>query len=176
MRILPVILLILPQWALAAGSEDDTPPDPSPTTQECPEGQVYQPDTETCVDIEESDLEPEAQIQTVRELAYAGRLQDAQNMLDQISDQGDDMVLTYRGFTARKLDQIEAARDWYGKALATNPDNLLARSYMGQGYVETGDIDLAQLQLAEIRARGGAGSWAETSLVNALNSGESYSY
>ena len=66
----------------------------------------------------------------VRELAYAGRYLDAQGVLAAMSDQNDDRVLTYKGFTNRKLGNVEVAMVFYQKALDKNPDNIQARSYI----------------------------------------------
>ena len=93
-----------------------------------------------------------------------------------MSDQTDDRVLTYLGFTHRKMGNVDLGMRYYHKALAKNPDNLLARSYLGQGLIEAGDADAAVAQLREIIARGGKGSWSETSLRTALNTGVTYSY
>ena len=93
-----------------------------------------------------------------------------------IADQSDDRVLTYWGFTHRKLGHTELANAFYLKALAKNPDNLLARSYMGQGFVAEGRVDDAIAQWREIRARGGEGTWAEASLRESIRSGITYSY
>ena len=112
----------------------------------------------------------------VRELAYAGRYQDAIKVLDQMPEQLDDRVLTYRGFTARKLGDLELANVYYQQAIDTNPDNILARSYMGQGLVEAGDKLAALTQLREIQTRGGTGTWSEVSLRNAIQTGTTYSY
>ena len=62
------------------------------------------------------------------------------------------------------------------KAIAKNPDNLLARSYMGQGLVAAGKTELAIGQWKEIVARGGAGGWPEESLRTALETGLTFSY
>ena len=93
-----------------------------------------------------------------------------------MSDQSDDRVLTYRGFTARKLGQIDVAMVFYQQALDANPDNLLARSYMGQGLVAQGDRVAALTQLREINARGGADTWAAKSLRTAIETGVTYNY
>ena len=61
-------------------------------------------------------------------------------------------------------------------ALAQNPDNLLARSYMGQGLVLEGDWVGAKRQYDEIIARGGRGTWAEASLRDAITTGTTYTY
>ena len=86
------------------------------------------------------------------------------------------MVHTYRGFTARKMGDMDAAMRAYGRALDINPDNILVRSYMGQAFVETGQYELAQAQLTQIRTRGGRGTWAEISLRLAIQSGTTYNY
>ena len=65
---------------------------------------------------------------------------------------------------------------FYQNAIDTNPDNILARSYMGQGFVSEGRTDLAIEQWREIKARGGEGTWAEASLREAIRTGLTYSY
>ena len=111
----------------------------------------------------------------MRELAYDGQLENAQNIL-RIMDQNDDRVQTYWGFTYRKMGELKLANAYYSEAIAANPDNILARSYMGQGFVVEGKTDLAIEQWREIKARGGEGTWAEASLREAIQTGLTYSY
>ncbi|MDX2482780.1 MAG: hypothetical protein QNK42_03890 [Pseudodonghicola sp.] len=172
------LTLTLPGLALAAGmgGSDSTPPKPTETTGTCEGVQVWDPETETCVDPKEGALDADTLYRAVRELAYAGRYTDAQGVLRAMPDQGADRVLTYWGFTHRKMGHRVLARSFYERALAANPDNLLARSYMGQGFVADGDTDAAIAQWREIKARGGAGSWAEASLREAIRSGLTYNY
>ena len=47
---------------------------------------------------------------------------------------------------------------------------------MGQGLVDAGDKVAALAQLREIQNRGGAGTWSEVSLRNAIQTGTTYSY
>jgi hypothetical protein len=47
---------------------------------------------------------------------------------------------------------------------------------MGQGLIEAGDKAAALAQLREIQARGGRGGWPETSLREALATGQTYNY
>jgi Tfp pilus assembly protein PilF len=93
-----------------------------------------------------------------------------------MADQASDRVLTYRGFTARKLGNLALANLYYKRAIDTNPDNILARSYMAQGFVIAGQKVAAIAQLREIQARGGAGTWAETSLRKSIADGTVYNY
>lgn len=176
MRTFTALALCLPTLAFAAGSDDSTPPTPTETTTTCEEGYIWDDEQSACVVPEESQLDDDSLIEAVRELAYAGRINDAQDVLDHIGDQDADMVLTYRGFTARKSGDLEAADRWYKMALVQNPNNHLARSYMAQGMVAQGQYDLARAELHEIRARGGRGGWADMSLALALRTGTTSSY
>ncbi|AHD00650.1 tetratricopeptide repeat protein [Leisingera methylohalidivorans] len=168
--------LTLPITANAAGGNDWNPPKPSETTKTCKGKRVWDANKKRCVRPKKSSLNQQGLMDAARELAYAGRQQDAQAVLSAMPDQQDSLVLTYWGFTHRKLGNLELAQAYYDQALKRNPNNILARSYMGQGLVEQGKYGAALIQWKEIRARGGNGSWAEASLRNALETGASYSY
>jgi tetratricopeptide (TPR) repeat protein len=176
-RFIPAFLLALvPAAAFAVGSGDSSAPKPTPTSTECKEGLVYDEDKKECVAPKDSRLDDEQRYRAVRELAYAGKYRGASEVLDAMADQGSDQVLTYRGFIARKTGDIELGMAYYRQAIARNPDNLLVRSYMGQGFVEQGQIDLASDQLLEILARGGAGTWPAEALRTAIATGVTVSY
>ncbi|WP_323776433.1 tetratricopeptide repeat protein [Leisingera sp.] len=168
--------LTLPITAHAAGGNDWNPPKPSETTKTCKGKRVWDANKKRCVRPRKSSLNQQGLMDAARELAYAGRQQDAQSVLRAMPDQQDSLVLTYWGFTHRKLGNLELAQTYYDRALKRNPDNILARSYMGQGLVEQGKYGAALIQWKEIKARGGDGSWAEASLRNALETGASYNY
>ncbi len=168
--------LSLPVPVMAAGGGNETAPKPTQTIKDCRGVRVWDETKQRCVRPKKSSLNDDQLYDAVRELAYAGRYTDAQGVLDAMSDQSDDRVLTYRGFTARKLGDLELANVFYQRAIDTNPDNILARSYMGQGMVAAGYKFAAIEQLREIQARGGAGTWAETSLRKAIESGTTYNY
>ena len=177
---LPALALAfaLPATAHAAGTGSDstTPPSTTKTTQSCEGVQVWDEKTKTCVDPKDSALDADTLYDAVRELAYAGRIPDAQGVLAAMPNQQDDRVLTYWGFTHRKLGHRELASQYYERAIASDPDNLLARSYMGQGFVEEGKLGLALTQWKEIRKRGGTGTWPEVSLRQALETGHTSTY
>ena len=175
MRLTIALLVTLPVAALAVGMDDDTPPTPTETTEVCEEGLVWDIATETCMTPEESTNDDSAMRGAVRELAYEGRYADASAVLDTL-EPSDPWVLTYRGFIARKTGDWDAALGYYQAALTADPDLLLARSYMGQGYVAEGEFVLARAELSEIRARGGRGTWAEVSLRMALETGVGSGY
>ncbi len=174
--LLALPLLGLPGPGFAAGGDDWNPPKPTDTTKTCRGKRVWDAEKGRCVRPKQSSLNQDELFDAARELAYAGRIIDAQAVLAAIPDQADDRVLTYWGFTQRKLGNLPLANAFYEQAIAQNPDNLLARSYMGQGFVEEGQFGLALAQWQQIRARGGAGTWPETSLRRALETGATSSY
>lgn len=192
---LATLLLVLPGLAFAAGDDSNAPPKPTETTKDCFQARQWDPEKKVWVRFSQpvngvwdasirkcvrpdktSHLDTDTLYQAVRELAYAGRYEDAQKVLATMPDQTDDRVLTYWGFTHRKLGNLETAMMFYEDAVARNPDNMLARSYMGQGLVEAGNLDAAKVQLAEIETRGGGFSWAGTSLREAIYTGRTYNY
>ncbi|WP_170390439.1 tetratricopeptide repeat protein [Ruegeria arenilitoris] len=179
MRLLMATALALQTFAFApavsAAGGDSSPPKPTNTTKKCLFGRVYDEAAGRCVKPNKTNFSEEQLYQAVRELAYDGQFENAQNVL-RVMDQDDDRVLTYWGFTYRKMGEAELANTYYQRAIESNPDNILARSYMGQGYVTEGKTELAIAQWREIKARGGEGTWAEASLREAIRTGLTYSY
>jgi tetratricopeptide (TPR) repeat protein len=169
-------LSLLPFTALAAGSGDSEPPKETKTSTECTGGQVWDEKTKTCSDAKSGQLDNDTLFKAVRELAYAGRPEDALTVLSAMTEGDTDRVLTYKGFANRKAGRLEEGLAYYDAALQVNPDNLLTRSYLGQALVEMGELQLAQVQLDEIVARGGAGGWPATALEKAIATGQTYSY
>ena len=131
--------------AFAAGDDETSPPAPTPTLR-CHEGQIHDKRTGKCVPAKSSSLGDRERFQAVRELAYAERYAAATLVLDAITDQLDDRVLTYRGFLLRKTGRLVQALGYYRSAVEKNPNNLLVRSYMGQGFIESGDLAAAKQQ------------------------------
>ena len=154
----------------AGGGEEKAPQKPK-----CEKGFIYDKKTKECVVAQESNLDVDSLYENVRELAYAGRYDDAQVVLAQMPAD-DDRTLTYLGFTHRKMGNTDAAMKYYNRALEVNPANILARSYMGQGFVTQGRMVEAVAQLREINKRGGAGTWAEASLRRAILDGTTTDY
>lgn len=156
---------------LAAGGGNETAP-PKP---KCEAGLIYDKKTKSCVNAQESNLDLDSLYENLRELAYAGRYADAEIVMAQMPAD-DDRRLTYMGFTQRKQGNLDAAMGYYSAALAVNPSNNLARSYMAQGFVEQGKMAQALAELREIRAHGGTGTWAEASLRTAIATGRTFNY
>jgi len=88
-------------------------------------------------------------------LINARHYSDALELLWAIETRQDPKVLNYIGFASRKLGGLDEGIVYYHKALAIDPDYTLAREYLGEGYLQKGDIVSAKRQLAEIGARCG---------------------
>ena len=170
MRVLTLVLgiILAPAAAYSVGSSD--PPEPeTPTTQQCEDGELWDEKSESCVPSEESFLQDGQRLHAVQILAHNGQYERAWQILGTVTDQSRDEVLAYKGFLSRKAGDFETAMTYYDAALTQNPDNLLARSYMGMAMAERGELELAQVQLQEIRARGGSGGWPEQALLAVIS-------
>jgi tetratricopeptide (TPR) repeat protein len=174
--ILAAAFVLAPFVALAAGSDDTEPPTPTETTTKCEEGTVWDEKTKLCVKPEESSLNDDQRFGAVRELAYAGRYDEAKEVLAAMTEGETARVLTYQGFLLRQTGEIEKGIAAYEQAIALQPDNILARSYYGQLLVQMDELALANDQLAQIIVHGGSGTWAETSLSTAIKTGVTYTY
>ena len=171
-----IAALFVPAFALAAGGGGATAPKPTETTKKCTDGKIWDKGSKACVQASNSHLDDDTLYGAVREFAHAGQLDHAQIALAAMSDQSEDRVLTYWGYTHRKMGDVEKGMAYYRLAIARNPANILARSYMGQALVEQGDLVGARLQLRAIAEAGGQGSWAQASLYQAIALGTTYSY
>ena len=110
-----------------------------------------------CVKLVAGLLDDQDLYEQGRELAKNGRYEEALVVLAAIVNQNDPKVLNYTGYSHRKAGRLEIGIAYYRKALAINPNFVLAREYLGEGYVAAGRIDLAKAELAEIEKRCGIG-------------------
>jgi tetratricopeptide (TPR) repeat protein len=88
-------------------------------------------------------------------MARQGQYSQALAVFKMAADQNDPRILTGVGFATRKLGNVDAAFDYYGRALARDPNLVLTRAYLGEAYIQKGDIASAEGQLREIAARCG---------------------
>ena len=108
-----------------------------------------------------------------RQLALDGHYQDAIKVLELAANDNDPAVLTYLGYSHRKLGNIDLGISLYKKALDIDPDNVDTREYLGEGYVSKGELDLAWLELVEIEKRCGTTCVEYQALEKAMRSGNS---
>lgn len=174
--ILAAAFAVAPQLAVAAGSDDTAPPMPTETTTVCEKGTIWDEKTKACITVDDQSLNDDQRYGAVRELAYAGRHDEALAILALMSEGETARVMTYQGFLLRQTGRVEAGIAAYKRAIAIDPGNILARSYYGQLLVQMDDTAQAQVQLDAIRATGGQGTWAETALAAAMATGVTYTY
>jgi tetratricopeptide (TPR) repeat protein len=124
-----------------------------------------------CVKAESGILPDEELYQQGRSLAKAGKYEEALLILATIKNQNDPRVLNYTGYSNRKAGRIDIGITYYRKALAIDPNFVLAREYLGEGYVAAGKIDLAQVELNEIKARAGVNSEEYKDLAKSIATG-----
>ena len=131
----------------AAGG--DSAPAPS-----CPAGQIKDSDGK-CKPADNTAIDRDARVSYGIALAQADRYEEAIAALMPLAGEDDPQVLNYLGFAHRKAGRLETGIGYYQRALAANPDYVLAREYLGEAYLTMGRLDLAEAQLAEIEARCG---------------------
>ena len=82
------------------------------------------------------------------------KAKDYQGALAQLRELADDVqhadVYNLLGFTLRKTGDFKTSLTYYTKALEMAPDHKAAREYLGELYVETGNMDKAKEQLAAL--------------------------
>jgi tetratricopeptide (TPR) repeat protein len=124
-----------------------------------------------CAPLESGILPDEDLYQQGRVLAKAGQYDWALQVLATVKNQNDPRVLNMTGYSNRKAGRLEIGITYHRKALAIDPNFVLAREYLGEGYVAAGKIDLAQIQLSEIKNRVGVDSEEYKDLLKAITSG-----
>ena len=132
-----------PAFASASGGSGSSTPS-------CKAGYVYDTNKKECVKA--SSLNDEQLYQQGRDLALAGRYEEALGALAAVQTQNDSRVLTMIGYAKRKLGSVDEGMAYYQQALAIDPNNADTREYLGEAYVEKGRMDLAKTELANVEA------------------------
>ena len=88
------------------------------------------------------------------ELVEAADFEEALEVLETLNrkEPGNADVLNMLGFAHRKLGAVETAFDHYRDALAIEPRHLGANEYLGELYLETGELEKAEERLGELVA------------------------
>ncbi len=169
-----VALMLVAGTSFAAGTPAPAAPAVSPMQLLCKTGEVVKTVkvkgkmTKKCVKATAGIISNEDMYQQGRLLAKQGEYEWAITVLSAVSDQNDPNVLNYLGYANRKAGRLDIALTYYNKALAINPDFILAREYLGEGYVAAGKLDFAKAQLAEIERIGGVNSEEYLDLSKAI--------
>lgn len=86
-----------------------------------------------------------------RDLAVNGHYIPALKLLKQIRHP-DSMAYTMMGYAERKMGNYKLSLSYYEKALKLEPNNVNAHEYLGEAYVEQGELDLAKSELGKVKA------------------------
>ena len=125
----------------------------SPT---CSNGKVWNKKQKKCMPPQAVD--DDSLYEAGRDLAMQGRYGEAIEVLSLAADKTDPRILNYLGYSHRKAGRITVGLGYYQEALRIDPDYTLVREYMGEAYLQLGDVDAAKSQLTEIEKRKGKGS------------------
>jgi len=169
--ILPLIVMTLVlTWALPSYAFDFWNWGKS---KKCPSGTAWSKQQGKCVGQKSGLLSDEDLARAGRQLALDGHYRDAIKVLEMAVNENDPAVLTYLGYSHRKLGNIDFGISLYKRALDIDPDNVDTREYLGEGYVSKGELDLAWLELVEIEKRCGTTCVEYQALDKAMRSGSS---
>jgi tetratricopeptide (TPR) repeat protein len=127
----------------------------SASVKKCKSGQVWKKSAKKCVNAESGILPDDELYAQGSALAKDGQYDWAIAVLSTITRKDDPHVLNYLGYSHRKAGRLDIGLGYYQRALAIDPDFVLAREYLGEGYVAAGELDLARDQLREIGNRCG---------------------
>lgn len=131
---------------LAMGG-DDTPAKP-----QCPKGKVLDTRTIKCVNQQSSEVPDADRTDYAWRLAKDGRYEEALALLATLKQPDTAKALNYRGYATRKLGRIDEGIGYYLQAVKLDPHYAQVREYLGEAYVSTGQLDLAQEQLQSIKS------------------------
>lgn len=152
--------------AHAAGSDSST------STPTCKSGWVYSTSKKKCV-RQTSEVVPDKSLKAQGwALARAGRYDSAVELFRLVADKRDPEALNGLGYSHRKMGLVDQGIAFYQQALAVNPDYILAREYLGEGYVKLGMMALAREQLSEIGTRCGTACEEYLLLAQAIDTGK----
>ena len=156
--------------AVHAADDPEPEPKPKPKKEKCAKNMYWNKKAKRCQckkgwvwsKKQKQCLKKTAEILSDQDLYKAAvsyiRAEDYKTGLDllwRIKDQNQPKVLNYLGYANRKLGKIDEGIVYYKKALAIDANFNQARQYLGEGYVQKGDMDKAKEQLAQIGKRCG---------------------
>lgn len=124
----------------------------SDTTNQCRKGKVWSKRQSKCVDAEKGAVDDDSLYEAGRDLAYAGRYDQAIDVLSLAANRNDKRILNFLGFAHRKAGRLEVGIGYYRQAIEIDPDYALVREYYGEALLMKGDLEGARAQLAAIES------------------------
>jgi tetratricopeptide (TPR) repeat protein len=159
--------------ARAAGDPEprEAPPSPPPASTEKPDSKASQKKKHE----KKSEQEFIDGYRAARALALEGKYREAIAAFLALGHDDSAEVANYIGYANRKLGNYEAAKIWYEKALAADPNHVRTWQYYGMWHVEQGNLLKAKDFLEKIRAIcGGTGCREYADLEAAIEGNISY--
>jgi len=145
-----------------------TAPAPTPTVTACKRYKKGTRRWKKCIRDHTNSQKPDEAFYAGYWLAKTGDYKGALEMLKPAEKSGDVRVLTYIGYATRKLGDIDGGIAYYDRALEADPNYNAAREYLGEGYIQKGDLAKAEAQLAEIAARCGTSCESYSELAEVI--------
>ncbi|WP_299860441.1 tetratricopeptide repeat protein [uncultured Hoeflea sp.] len=124
----------------------------SDTTSQCRNGKVWDKRQGKCVDPQKGAIDDDSLYEAGRDLAYAGRYDQAIDVLTLASNRNDKRILNFLGFAHRKAGRLEVGIGYYLQALEIDPEYALVREYYGEALLMKGDLEGARAQLSAIES------------------------
>jgi tetratricopeptide (TPR) repeat protein len=121
----------------------------------CGTGQVWSSGVEACLDGNSAALSDDDFYLAGRDLGQQAHYAEALKLFFRIKNREQARVLGSIGYSTRKLGDIDKGIDYYHQALAIDPGYTKVREYLGEAYLQKGDVVKAKEQLMEIADRCG---------------------
>jgi len=164
MRSLAIVLAIslaagAAHASLGGGSKSEPPPASNPSMPSNPDSKA----TGARADAERTYALAYDEIAKAKKDLDAGKTKNAQKKFKKALDYAENSTqldATYYeawnlvGYSARKLGDYDKAFAAYGKCLTINPVYAPAREYLGEAYLEKGNLEKAHEQLVRLEATG----------------------
>jgi tetratricopeptide (TPR) repeat protein len=147
LKFLAAALVALPMSAAPALSAGDG--GAPANTVKCKKGLVWNQAKNKCVPQTSLD-DTESIYQAGRDLAYAGRYDEAITLLSRAAHSGDARILNFLGYSHRKQGRVVVGLGYYQEAVKADPSYTLVREYLGEAHLQMGDLASARQQLGEI--------------------------
>ena len=153
MRNIPVLIMAavfgvaIAGTAFAAGEDNNGS---SNTVEKCKKGEVWDKELKECVAPKKGALDDDSLYEAGRDLAYAGRYDEAIDVLSLAANRNDTRILNFLGFAHRKAGRLEVGIGYYRQAIEIDPAYPLVREYYGEALLMKGDLDGARAELATI--------------------------
>ena len=157
-----------PALAIGSGTSGGAPPTGINKVHKCKAHKVWSTKRHKCVKRRSAEVTDDDVFETGRLLAQAGDYDGAILVLSSAQNANDPRILNYMGYSNRKAGRFDIALSYYNQALTIDPDFVLAREYLGEGYAATGRIELAKAQLTEIATRCGVSCEEYADLAEAI--------